>query len=347
MNHSFDTWWTVLWDAGVLAMGILGPERTYIHVNAALCHLLQTDPATMTAWSYERVGHPLDLDAELDAFVRLSEGATSAVYTRRFRSARACEFTAEVRLCAGLNGQLLQIVCPGQTKVMAKGIEDAQQLDQRLEQLAAALSHDALEPLRQISVQAGILSERGAPLLDERGKKSLDTIERSALKAGRQLRGLIGFSRLGMPRIGPAPIRLRPLIDAAWSALANVPSSTSFIIEMDDALAWHCDPQQVTSALRELMCNALTFREPIRPLSVHLRASIIDDLCQISLSDNGRGIGAIDQPRLFRVFATVGSDAGVGVGLAIVRAVAKGHGGDATVTSEIGRGTQVTLTLAS
>ena len=342
MNNSFDAWWTVLWDAGVLAMGVLGPARTYVQVNAAYCHLLQTDAATMTAWPYERVGHPLDLDAELDAFVRLSEGAASAVYTRRFRTARDDEFTAEVRLCAGPDGQVLQIVCPGQAKVVA----GAEQLGQRLEQLAAALSHDALEPLRQISVQAGILAERGAALLDERGKKSLATIERSAIKAGRQLRGLVGFSRLGMPRIEPVPVRLRPLVDAAWSTQSAVALNTTLDIEIADDLAWRCDPQQVTSALRELMVNALTFREPTRPLHVRLLASIIDQHCQISVSDNGRGIGAIDQPRLFRVFATIGNDAGVGIGLAIVRAVAEGHGGQATLTSEIGRGTHVTLTLA-
>ena len=342
MNNSFDAWWAALWDSGAFAMGVLSPARTYVQVNSALCHVLQTDAASLLAWPYERVSHPLDLDAELDAFVRLAEGTVSAVYFRHFRTARDGEFSAEVRLCAGPGDQILQIVCPGATAVVA----GAEQLGQRLEQLASALSHDALEAVRQVSVQAGILAQRYTSVLDERGQKTVTTIEKSAMKAGRQLRGLASFSRLGMPRIEPTPIRLRPLIDAAWSAQATVPLNTTFDVAIADNLTWRCDPQQVTLALRELIMNALIFREPTRPLNVHLMVAITDHHCQIRISDNGRGIGAIDQPRLFRVFATIGSDAGIGIGLATVRAVAEGHGGQATLKSEIGHGTQVTFTLA-
>lgn len=343
MNSHLSPWWTALWDSGVLAMGVLSPARTYIQVNTALCHLLQTDAGALLAWPYEKVSHPLDLDAELDAFVRLAEGATSAVYFRRFRTARDEEVSAEVRLCAGPDGHVLQIVCPGQAKVVA----GAEQLGQRLEQLASALSHDALELVRQIGVQAGMLGERYESVLDERGQKTIATIEKSAIKAGRQLRGLAGFSRLGIPRIEPSPIRLRPLIEAAWSAQATIPINTTFDVAITDDVTWRCDPQLVTTALRELFINALTYREPTRPLNVRLTVDITDHYCQISVSDNGRGIGAIDQPRLFRVFATIGSDAGVGIGLATVKAVAQGHGGQATLKSEIGRGTQVTFSLAS
>ena len=172
MNSHLSPWWTALWDSGVLAMGVLSPARTYIQVNTALCHLLQTDVGALLAWPYEKVSHPLDLDAELDAFVRLAEGATSAVYFRRFRTARDEEVSAEVRLCAGPDGHVLQIVCPGQAKVVA----GAEQLGQRLEQLASALSHDALELVRQIGVQAGMLGERYGSVLDERGQKTIATI---------------------------------------------------------------------------------------------------------------------------------------------------------------------------
>lgn len=341
MNQRGDGWWPVLWDSGALAMGVLGPTRTYVQANAALCRLLEADAATVTAWSYERVGHPLDLDAELDAFVRLAEGAASVVYQRRFRTARGGEFSAEVRLCAGADDHVLQLVLLG----AAAPTGAAPALDQRLAQLASALSHDALEPVRQAGVQAGLLAELQGGNLDERARKSLAIIERSTLKAGRQLRALALFARLGTPQLDPAPVRLRPLIDAAWNEQPAIPADAIHTIAAADDPCWRCDPRQVTSAVGALLANAIAFRDPARPLTVHVEVSTGEE-CTIRVSDNGSGIPAIDQGRLFRVFAAIGPQAGVGLGLATVQAVAAGHGGGARLVSEPGRGTQVSFTLA-
>ena len=343
MSTRSNDWWSVLWDSGALALGVLGADRTYVEVNAALARLLEADASTITAWPYEQLGHPLDLDVELDAFVRLTESVGSVSYHRRFRTARGGEFTAEVRLWISADDQVLQMVVPGVVP-QARG---AEQLGRRLEQVGAALSHDALEAVRQASVQCGLLAELSAPQLDEGGKKTLANIERLALKAGRQLRALAVFARLAMPRINPEPVLLRPLIDAVWAEQTAIPPDAMMKIEMVDNARWRCDPLQFGSALRALLNNALAYREAARPLTLGVRVTITAEVCTVCVSDNGRGIAAIDQPRLFRVFATIGSDAGVGLGLASVQAIAEGHGGHAELASVPGQGTQVTFTLAS
>ncbi|MBA3938168.1 MAG: PAS domain-containing protein, partial [Planctomycetes bacterium] len=75
-----------------MALAVLGADHRYRAVNPACCRLLGADEATLLGWSYERIGHPLDLDAELDALVRIASGAASAQYGRRFRPARGAEF---------------------------------------------------------------------------------------------------------------------------------------------------------------------------------------------------------------------------------------------------------------
>ena len=345
MDNPVGVWWSVLWDSGALAMAVLGPARTYIQVNPAFCRLLKADAATIRAWTYEQIGHPLDLDNELDALVRLAEGAATATYHRRFRTAGAEEFSAEVRLCAGSADQVLMLVIPCEKPCIA----GEERLARRLEQIASALSHDALEAVRQAGVQAGLMAARYAAALDERGRATVATIERLAVKSGQQLRGLVTLARLGLPRLAPAPVPMRPLIDAAWSDQRAIPPDTTFMVKLSDEVRWDCDPLQVSLALREILANALTFREPSRALNICVTVSPdpAGTTLRFTISDNGCGIAAIDQPRLFRIYAILGTHAGIGMGLALVRAVAEGHGGEATLTSELGQGTQVQFTLGN
>jgi len=343
MNTPANTWWLTLWDTGVLAMAVLGPQRTYLQVNTAMCHLLEAEAATLIAWPYERLGYAQDVEAELDAFVRLAEGVPAVAYHRRFRTAGDGEFTAEVRLCMGASDQVLQIVLPqAQSSTAASGEKI---IVQRLDQVGAALSHDALEALRQISVHAGLIMQRNVTMMDERGKNSMGIIESSALKAGKQLRRLAQFARIGLPHIDPVPLLLRPLIEAAWTAQVANTTNVTWNINMVGDICWHCDPNLVTIAVNELLANALRFRDSIRTLQIQVHVTVSERFCTISVQDNGRGIAALDQPRLFRVFATIGSDAGAGVGLALVQAIARSHGGEATLVSDVGHGTRVSFTL--
>ena len=68
------------------------------------------------------------------------------------------------------------------------------------------------------------------------------------------------------------------------------------------------------------------------------------------VQDTGRGIPADQQPHVFDRFHRVDTGrarqhGGVGLGLAIVRAIAEGHGGTVELTSEVGRGTRIALVI--
>src|SRR5262249_35796547 len=68
------------------------------------------------------------------------------------------------------------------------------------------------------------------------------------------------------------------------------------------------------------------------------------------VADTGRGVAPEHLPRLFDRFYRVdparsSASGSVGLGLAIVKGIAELHGGSVTLTSEIGRGTRVTLLL--
>lgn len=335
-------WWSSLWDSGVFALAVLGPDRRYRALNDACCRLLECDAATLLEWSYERIGHELDLDTELDAFVRLAAGARSVTYVRRFRTARDQEFTATVQAIAGAEESVLQVIIPG-TIALPTPVGNAAKA---LEQIAAVLSHDALEPVRQLGVSAGLLQQRLEPLLatHERERALLQGMERHAQRLGRQIRALVRYARLGAPVIDSAPHALRTVIESA-RAQVEIPATVVVHDTIPPDLLLRCDPAQLATALAELLRNAVAPHAPGRPTTVTLSAELVADRCRISVRDDGVGIAAIDQPRLFRLLAASGPGAGTGVGLALVRAVAEGHGGEVHLESTQGVGTLVWMSL--
>jgi two-component system, OmpR family, phosphate regulon sensor histidine kinase PhoR len=94
--------------------------------------------------------------------------------------------------------------------------------------------------------------------------------------------------------------------------------------------------------------NALKYTPEKGQVRVVLREE--SDQLQITVSDNGIGIGPKDLPRIFDKFyraqdARVATIKGTGLGLAIAREVIRLHGGDITAESKLDNGSTFTLTL--
>jgi signal transduction histidine kinase len=103
-------------------------------------------------------------------------------------------------------------------------------------------------------------------------------------------------------------------------------------------------------AVANLVDNALKFSRPGD--RIELSAHVDGDRVVVTVGDSGPGIPSTDVPHLFDRFyqsrqsvAPATGEGGKGLGLAIVRRIAELHGGDASVTSELGAGTKVALTL--
>jgi two-component system sensor histidine kinase FlrB len=102
------------------------------------------------------------------------------------------------------------------------------------------------------------------------------------------------------------------------------------------------DRKALTGALINLLENALQ----ATPAGgrVTLKASRTPERVDISVSDTGTGMDRETCERVFEPFFTTRAD-GTGLGLAIVRGVAESHGGEVTVVSEPGKGTEFSISL--
>ena len=110
--------------------------------------------------------------------------------------------------------------------------------------------------------------------------------------------------------------------------------------------------RQLGVAVGNLVENAMVYSDPGARVVVaaHVQARSDDDYVEITVSDNGIGIPAVELDRIFERFYRVDyarsrANGGTGLGLAIVKHIAAIHGGEVSVWSQVGQGSTFTLKI--
>jgi len=109
----------------------------------------------------------------------------------------------------------------------------------------------------------------------------------------------------------------------------------------------NADRRAIKQIVLNLVANALKFTPALGSVTVTLHAA--DNAMELVVADTGVGIAPEDLIRLGRPFEQAGDaisrTGGTGLGLSLVKAFAKLHGGDMTIESRLGEGTAVTVRL--
>jgi two-component system sensor histidine kinase SenX3 len=108
------------------------------------------------------------------------------------------------------------------------------------------------------------------------------------------------------------------------------------------------DQDLLVTALRNLIDNAIRYSPPNTRVGIGVRSK--EGVVSVSVTDQGEGLSAEDQERVFERFYRVDSarsrhTGGTGLGLSIVKHVASNHGGEVTLWSQPGQGSTFTLRL--
>ena len=108
------------------------------------------------------------------------------------------------------------------------------------------------------------------------------------------------------------------------------------------------DRELLTTAFRNLIDNAIRYSPAGTKVGIGLRSR--DGLAHISVTDQGAGISAEDQDRVFERFYRIDSarsrqTGGTGLGLSIVKHIVSNHGGEVAVWSRPGQGSTFTVRL--
>jgi len=123
--------------------------------------------------------------------------------------------------------------------------------------------------------------------------------------------------------------------------------SINLIIDSSLPTIW-CEPTQLTRVFINLIANALKFTATVSMPSIEIGCNMFEHDYEFYVKDNGTGIAAEHQGKVFDLFFTRdGADGGksTGIGLTIVKRIIERHHGRVWVESEPGVGTIFKFTL--
>ena len=340
---------------------VLDPRGRISRVNPAAERLLGVSGADVTGRT------PLEVirSVELDDLLRAAGGTE--------RGARA-EFTLlhpRRRILAGTAATMRD----GQgnmhgTVLALRDITQLKRLEEMRMEFVLNVSHELRTPLTAIRGYAETLLDGG--LADgENARKFLEIIHRHSERLGRLLNDLLELSNLELDR---TPMERRPVAvaDVVRQAIALLtPQAEQKRMRLESAVPDTlprvlADRDRLVQVLVNLVDNAVKYTpdegtvsvtarqapRPTPPLPAvpALAAAPPTDCVEITVADTGIGIPQKDLPRLTERFYRVDRArsrelGGTGLGLAIVKHIVAAHGGELTIDSTLGLGTQVRVFL--
>lgn len=200
-----------------------------------------------------------------------------------------------------------------------------------------------LETLQQRQVEETQRREFYRIMLDDTDRL-LGTVEQ-VLKAGEVRDG----ARKGWREVDFSAI-VRDAVDLAQVRHKLGPESLRFAAEPAGETTVLGNPEQLRIAVTNLLDNAVKYSGTKKDIEVRLETPDIDNVI-LTVRDSGIGLPRPELKRVFKRFyrvhaAASGQVKGTGLGLFIVRSVARRHGGDAFANSEgEGRGSTFTIRL--
>ncbi len=251
----------------------------------------------------------------------------------------------------GADGQLLGYAKVTQDLSQQRKLQELEQSTRRMNEFLAMLAHELRNPLAPIRNAVTIMQlETGLP---ESVVRSRGIIDRQVSQLTRLVDDLLDVSRLttGKIKLRLAQVDLaaviaqsietvRPLLDARkHDLLVDVPRS---------GLVVDGDATRLAQVTQNLLVNAAKYTPEGGRIEVMARK--LGTQVEVAVRDNGRGIDPEELGHIFNLFAqgeaglASPTDSGLGVGLALARALVQMHGGTMAAASE-GRGRGATFTF--
>lgn len=231
--------------------------------------------------------------------------------------------------------------------------ERVQSTNRVLRDFVANVSHDLRTPLTMITgFSQALLDGTAGP---EEMTSSARFIHDEATKMQRLVEDLLQLTRLesGLTSQERHPLELRPFVQTLLDRISRGQGEGGLPALRNEVAAdlprIDVDEVQLERALRNLVDNALRYTPGDGAITVAAEPIGVGWV-EISVGDTGAGIPADDLDRVFERFyrADRSRDRGrgsSGLGLAIVREIVEGHGGQVRVESQLGRGTTFSFTV--
>jgi heavy metal sensor kinase len=218
-----------------------------------------------------------------------------------------------------------------------------------IRQMGDNIAHDLKSPLTRIRGIAEITLTTGASLSEYQAMAASAIEECDRLLDMINTMLMISKTKACVDQPIRERIDLARLVRDACALFGTMAEDKglTLVCETPEACEILGDIRSIQRMLSNLLDNAIRYTD-FRGVVRVLVPECAGNTPAISVTDTGIGISAEDLPRIFERFYRCDrsrSEAGTGLGLCLVRAIARAHGGDITVESRPGQGSTFTVTL--
>ncbi len=232
-------------------------------------------------------------------------------------------------------------------------ITTLERLERVRQEFLSNVSHELRTPLASITAYTETLLD-GAIDDVENSLRFLGTIQRNAERMRALVNDISELSAIesGAVKLSPERFPLLALVHEVFAGLAPRALKHGVRLEarISEELQITADRRRMEQILVNLVDNAIKFNRPGGAVTVSSEASRDGLQHFVRVRDTGPGIPAEHLPRVFERFYRVDKArsreaGGTGLGLAIVKHLARAHGGEAYVTSEVGAGSEFSIRI--
>ncbi|MBX2857221.1 MAG: GHKL domain-containing protein [Cellvibrionaceae bacterium] len=236
-------------------------------------------------------------------------------------------------------GQIILLTDITETRDLQKKLSRNQRLS-AMGKMVSALAHQVRTPLTAAVLYAGHLCNEDLDVDKRRlfSKKILSRLNHME----RQVRDMLLFVKSELPlndQLSIADLEYE-LVEATEVMLSTSDLHCEWDCDRGSSMKIKCHRDALTSALVNLVNNALQARKDIsdRQAYLHISLRAKPDCLSITIKDRGRGMDAAQLAAVQDIFFTTKAQ-GTGLGLAVVTAVTRAHGGKFKLHSAPGEGT--------
>jgi signal transduction histidine kinase len=220
------------------------------------------------------------------------------------------------------------------------------------EEFLMEVAHELRTPIAAMIASLDLVAEDALTMPRKELARLSETLRRSALRLEHLVENLLdaGSIEAGTFQVRSTPASLEETLSEAMAFVKPMLDSrgqrlvTELRADSDRVMA---DERRTTQVLANLISNASKYAP--EQTRVTVRAATVDGFVRVTVADEGPGIPLDEQNRLFQRFfrsRTVREQAGgLGLGLAICKAIVHAQGGEIAIESAPGQGTSVHFTL--
>ena len=354
-----------IWTHSRDLMVVMEHDGTFRSVSPAWSQILGHPPESVLGRPFADFVAPDDLDGAVRAFQTAKRGDDLTNFENRFIASDgqvrwiSWHTSKEDDLVYGYGRDITQQKAHAEALAL---MEDALRQAQKMEalgQLTGGIAHDFNNLLTGILGSLQLIRRKASPQSLGQVGRFIDAATTSANRAAALTQRLLAFAR--RQALSPKPIDANELVRSIEDLVRRTIGET---IDFKLAIApdlWMtiCDPNQLESALLNLVINARDAMQEGGELRIQTRNAVIGgsdappkrqappgDYVAISIIDTGHGMPSDVVAKAFEPFFTtkpIGQ--GTGLGLSMVYGFTQQSGGFVDIDSREGQGTTVTLYL--